>query len=78
MLCSRVAEDPWLHSEIGIAGHYLDRPPNFTLPKRRDRAYRIHRSTSYDNITKKLNIIRNSKSDETLKCVRRIEQLFRN
>lgn len=72
----RVGEDPWLHNEIGIAGHYLDRPPNFTLPKRKDCAYRVHRSSSYDNVTERFNLMRNSKSVQTIKCVRRIEDLF--
>ncbi|KAJ8927897.1 hypothetical protein NQ314_019525 [Rhamnusium bicolor] len=44
-----VAEDPWLRSEIGTSGHYLERPARFASSyKTRNSAYRSRRSTSAD------------------------------
>ncbi|KAF2880929.1 hypothetical protein ILUMI_25258 [Ignelater luminosus] len=43
-----VGEDPWIRSEIGISGHYLERPPNFMTPKRKEYAYRAKRSISVE------------------------------
>lgn len=46
----RVAEDPWLRSEIGTSGHYLERPANLNRSQRKDKtAYRSKRSSSADN-----------------------------
>lgn len=61
-----IGEDPWLRTEIGLAGHYLDRPPNFVLPKRNKHAYRLGRSCSYEDSFKKNKILRNCKSLEIL------------
>ncbi|KAJ8959471.1 hypothetical protein NQ318_022168, partial [Aromia moschata] len=44
-----VAEDPWIRSEMGTSGHYLERPARFVPSyKNRNNAYRSRRSTSAD------------------------------
>ncbi|XP_030745468.1 uncharacterized protein LOC115874454 [Sitophilus oryzae] len=44
------AEDPWMRSEIGTAGHYLERPPRAGMfsYKKQNVSYRSKRSTSVD------------------------------
>ncbi|GJQ70887.1 hypothetical protein Trydic_g804 [Trypoxylus dichotomus] len=54
-----IGQDPWQRSEIGISGHYLDRPVTFTLPKRSEYAYRSKRSTSTEDTIEKNIVIRN-------------------
>lgn len=65
----RVAEDPWMRSEIGLSGHYLQRPPPTILfseeAKRKKRCrQRLRKSTSADFIAVKGSIkhMRPSKS----------------
>lgn len=64
----RVAEDPWMRSEIGIAGHYLEHPPPsivlFTKSKRKRFHQGMRKSTSADFITMRASMkaIRPSKS----------------
>ncbi|KAF7265979.1 hypothetical protein GWI33_020715 [Rhynchophorus ferrugineus] len=44
-------EDPWTHSEIGTAGHYLERPPppnHFYPYNKHNVSYRSKRSSSVD------------------------------
>lgn len=65
----RVPEDPWMGSEIGVAGHYLDRPPRFAVPTKRKKihSYRIRKSSSLEELNEKVNLgltIRNCKSME--------------
>nr|XP_022905342.1 uncharacterized protein LOC111417333 isoform X2 [Onthophagus taurus] len=72
-----IGQDPWLRSEIGLAGHYLDRPPNFTLPNRPECAYRSKRSCSNEDNAKRGVIMRSCKSMMTVKCVKSIQELIR-
>lgn len=47
---NRVADDPWIRSEIGTAGHYLERPALVArIGKRSKSAYRSKRSSSFEN-----------------------------
>ncbi|KAL1516892.1 hypothetical protein ABEB36_000728 [Hypothenemus hampei] len=45
-----VAEDPWVGSEMGPAGHYLERPPrsDIYVRNKKDISYRSGRSSSVD------------------------------
>lgn len=56
----RVGEDPWMRSEIGMAGHYLDRPPAFAFHKNNvnhnNKAYKAKRSTSVEPISERSHV----------------------
>ncbi|CAH0545990.1 unnamed protein product [Brassicogethes aeneus] len=44
-----VGEDPWLRSEIGTSGHYLERPVRVAILKQnKNSAFRSRRSSSVD------------------------------
>ncbi|XP_018334441.1 uncharacterized protein LOC108743382 isoform X1 [Agrilus planipennis] len=45
-----IGEDPWIRSEIGMSGHYLERPPFFILPSKKQRPFRSKRSASFSNL----------------------------
>lgn len=53
-----VTEDPWIHTEIGISGHYLDRPASVPLICYKSASYRSRRSASFDRNV----YVKNSKS----------------
>lgn len=63
-------EDPWLRSEIGVSGHYLQRPAEVIRnPKQKKPSYRSKRSTSADNdlVPNRLQVFRSCKSMIALK-----------
>lgn len=68
-----VGEDPWVRSEIGTSGHYLQRPPRADIysPHKHNLSYRSGRSSSVDtniNIMQKTAIfLRPCKSDLRVK-----------
>ncbi|KAJ8919807.1 hypothetical protein NQ315_006336 [Exocentrus adspersus] len=74
-----VAEDPWIRSEIGTSGHYLERPARMSpLCTNRNSAYRSRRSTSVDADIfqqKQLKASRPCKSMMTLNVVKSIDDL---
>ncbi|XP_018573070.1 uncharacterized protein LOC108912345 [Anoplophora glabripennis] len=74
-----VAEDPWIRSEIGTSGHYLQRPARIAQSyKNRNSAYRSRRSTSVDTDIfdqKQLMTSRPCKSMVTLNVVKSINGL---
>lgn len=45
-----LGEDPWLRTEIGIAGHYLHRPPHVLDQPKHHCAYSIRRSCSLNDL----------------------------
>ncbi|KAK4872859.1 hypothetical protein RN001_014888 [Aquatica leii] len=65
-----VGEDPWVRSEIGISGHYLDRPVQFQSPKRKEYSYRSRRSSSLDCILSPIVFpdVRKCKSLQVVSC----------
>lgn len=58
----RIGEDPWLRTEIGLAGHYLERPPRFVMPAPSNVPYRTKRSASIHERARRGTFVRISKS----------------
>uniref|UniRef100_A0AAR5PPA2 CSC1/OSCA1-like 7TM region domain-containing protein n=1 Tax=Dendroctonus ponderosae TaxID=77166 RepID=A0AAR5PPA2_DENPD len=67
-----VGEDPWIRSEIGISGHYLERPPRSDTysPSKHNASYRSGRSSSVDTsafLQKPSSLLRTCKSAVSVK-----------
>ncbi|XP_060520746.1 uncharacterized protein LOC132698585 [Cylas formicarius] len=77
-----VAEDPWLRSEIGSSGHYLERPPPMEVASNSPNAvsYRSRRSSSVDAtislMPKQSDVLRPCRSLTDLRVTKSIEDVI--